>query len=226
MKYLIFLLIMLGLISLNCTANIGCPEEDAKRCDGTDLETCLGGHWKITETCGTSGKQCVERNSNARCENIETDLLQDSRSEPVDDPTTDSTNNNVEELTEDFAEAELEPVSEALYGEYNVQISGYWTGTCQLSISERDIYFSELDIQAEGWQANLPNPVYAESSELIDNAWIITWDLVVSVNEEQVRQQWITNWPVSQIEDDRMEGTYTHISDLTGEHSGELIAID
>ena len=112
MRYLIFFVVVLEVMLSGCPADIGCKEEGDTQCNETDLQICEGGQWKTKETCAVSGGQCVERNENARCENTDTDGIEDVDSEQ---------DSQAEENSED----ELEPVCEDSDGD---QHSGFGEG--------------------------------------------------------------------------------------------------
>ena len=102
MRYFVLFIIILGIISAGCTATIVCTEEAAKRCSNTDLQICEDRQWKLVESCGDSGGECIERDGDFLCEKSGSDSLADNIEEPdwnatdlVD--TKDTITDNIEE---------------------------------------------------------------------------------------------------------------------------------
>ena len=101
MRYWIIIVVVFGLIVLGCKVDTvsECSEEGTTRCDDDAmLQTCVDSTWKTTETCATSGRECVERNGSAQCEML-TDIVEDM---------TDGDSDSDEDTTESLEVAEGE----------------------------------------------------------------------------------------------------------------------
>ena len=85
MRYWIIFVVVLWIIAASCKVDTvtktSCTEEGVTMCGGINLQTCTGGSWEITETCSTSGRECVERNGSAQCEML-ADAGEDLTEEP------------------------------------------------------------------------------------------------------------------------------------------------
>jgi len=125
---------------------------------------------------------------------------------------------------DDAEEGRFDIPPQSMRGQYSVTLSGYWEGTTSLSISDTNVSFSELIMSGSGWNTHLSGPYDAISVIETDESWIFRWDMDVNTNGMMVRQQWEVTLPMGGITGDRLEGGYTHTSDLTGTHTGTLVA--
>jgi hypothetical protein len=121
-------------------------------------------------------------------------------------------------------EGVVDPLPEQSNGLYAVDISGDWTGTCQLTICPDDVTFASLYMTRDEWTANITGPHQVLFLVKEAGEWHFKWDLEVNTNGDMVRQQWEVFVPEDSLAGDSFSGTYVHKSDLTGQHQGNISA--